>query len=84
MTFDEAKETDTIVRNVFWGEESIENFKKCICILAEQKKELVERIFKLQLIAPTRIRKPDDSEVLWRCPEDLIPLTDFSEKRNIR
>lgn len=34
---------------------------------------------RMRMLCPTRMKLPDGKIVVWRCPEDLIPLTDLSQ-----
>jgi hypothetical protein len=41
--------------------------------LVYQKSQLIQRIMELESIAPRRITLPDGTEVIWRCPDELVP-----------
>ena len=44
-----------------------------ILILVKLKAQLLKDVEDLTLMAPKRIRMPDGSLRIWRCPEELIP-----------
>lgn len=43
--------------------------------------EAREKIWKLEEIAPKKIRTPDGKEHVWHCPNDLIPLDETLQYR---
>lgn len=43
------------------------------CALARMNHALVDRIMKLEAIAPRRIRLADGTALVWRCPDELVP-----------
>ena len=45
-----------------------------ILMLAKLKNQLLQDVSNLKLMAPKRIRMPDGSLRIWRCPEELIPV----------
>ena len=44
-----------------------------ILILVKLKVQLLKDVEDLTLMAPKRVRMPDGSLRIWRCPEELIP-----------
>lgn len=52
------------------------SFEELVCLLAEENKTLKERILKLELIAPFKIKTENGIEI-WRCPEKLVPIRTF-------
>lgn len=51
----------------------------CVVELANQKRELLRRIIELEAIAPKAYRHTDGSVIVWRCPDELIPIIELSE-----
>ena len=49
-----------------------------ILILVKLKDQLLKDVEELTLLTPKRIRMPDGSLMIWRCPEELIPLQEMS------
>ena len=54
---------------------------QCVIALAKQKQELLEKIFRLEMIAPKKIRMEDGRVMVWRCPDDLVPFTDIGSMK---
>lgn len=52
-----------------------------IVALAKEKHQLLRDIAELRSIAPTKYELPDGSAVVWRCPDDLIPLNSYQQPR---
>lgn len=51
----------------------------CVVFLANQKNELLRRVIELESIAPKAYRQADGKVLVWRCPDDLIPITELPE-----
>lgn len=49
--------------------------EQIIAQLAQEKKELQDRISKLDQIAPRKMIMPDGTVMVWHCPDELIPST---------
>lgn len=49
---------------------------ECLVVLGEDRKRLTDRILALEAIAPRRLKMPDGREMVWHCPDHLIPVTD--------
>ena len=49
---------------------------ECVVVLGEDRKRLMARIMELEAIAPRRLKMPDGREMVWHCPDHLIPVTD--------
>ena len=48
-----------------------------ILLLVKLKDQLLKDVKDLKLMAPKRIRMPDGSRRIWRCPEELIPVREM-------
>ena len=48
--------------------------KDCIIELHKHIEVLMERIMRLDMIAPRRIRLEDGKELIYRCPDDSVPV----------
>ena len=70
-SFARAKLTDATVCNMLKSGASLEDV---IGELAAQKQRYVARIMELEGIAPRKVRMPDGSFMVWRCPDELIPV----------
>jgi len=71
LTLREAKERNALVRYIL---ESGGTLEDTVCALVEEYAKLTNRLIKLEYIVPHKIKSPDGSISIWRCPEDLIPL----------
>ena len=72
VTFQEARDTDETVHKLMEiraGPEAI------IIALVEQKRVLTTELVTLIKIAPKRYRLKDGKQVVWHCPNELIPET---------
>jgi hypothetical protein len=49
-----------------------------ILMLAKLKNQLLQDVANLKLLAPKRIRMADGRLLIWRCPEELIPVQERS------
>lgn len=49
--------------------------RDCVVALANEKEALVKRLMEMERIAPKKIKLPDGRVMIWRCPEDLVPLS---------
>ena len=65
-----AKLTDVTVCTMLKRGATLE---EVIGALSAEKKRYVDRIMALESIAPRKVRMPDGSAMIWRCPEELIP-----------
>lgn len=45
-----------------------------IAVLSDLRAELMKRVMELESIAPKRIKTPDGSVYMWKCPADLVPI----------
>lgn len=50
------------------------SLETCIVSLASEKEFLVKRIMELESIAPRKIVMPDGRAMVWRCPDELVPI----------
>jgi hypothetical protein len=48
----------------------------CVVALAAQNERWFNRIVLLESICPRRIRLADGTEMIWRCPTELVPMLD--------
>jgi len=71
-SLDEVRRSDPLVRAILDGVGTAED---CVCALAAEKQALLERLLTLEMIVPRRIRAPDGTLHVWRCPESLIPIS---------
>ena len=70
MTLDEIKFRNELVYQYTKG---LITEEQCICGLVEIINEQRMEIIKLTQIAPFKIKTSDGSELIWRCPDNLIP-----------
>ena len=68
--FERLKLDDSLVAHIIWAGGTAED---CACALALANKQLMERILKLEMIAPRKYKMPDGRIMIWRCPEKLVP-----------
>jgi len=66
----EARRNNAIVDHALMAGGTLED---CIVALVNQQANLVERVLQLENIRPRKI-KVGDKTMVWRCPEELIPL----------
>lgn len=64
-----AQTTDPIVKAVI---ESGGDATDCVIALIDQKRELINRMMKLEQICPRKI-KVGEQTYIWRCPDELVP-----------
>jgi hypothetical protein len=66
-----AKHTDATVRRILAaaGTEA-----DCVVALVNEKEALVKRLMELESIAPRKIKLPNGTVMIWRCPDHLVPL----------
>ena len=43
--------------------------------LASEKAEYMERMGRLLAIAPRKVRMPNGQVLIWRCPDEDVPVT---------
>lgn len=48
----------------------------CCVLLARQNEQLADQLAKLMLIAPRKIILQDGRIEIYRCPDDLVPISD--------
>lgn len=49
----------------------------CVCVLFQRNQALIEDCEKLARIAPARYRLANGDLMVYRCPEDAIPIIDL-------
>jgi len=69
--FLEAYFTDSTVNQMH---KSGADLFEIIAALAAEKKKMWQRIVYLKEIAPFKVMHPDGSFVIFRCPDELIPV----------
>lgn len=47
----------------------------CVIELHEQNQRLVREVYRLEAIAPKRMRLNDGREMVWHCPDELVPIS---------
>lgn len=47
--------------------------------LVREKQAMLKRILELDSIAPRRIATPDGKIFIYRCPDELVPMTEIKE-----
>lgn len=52
-----------------------------IVALAKEKHQLMNQVAELKSIAPTKYQLPDGSVVIWRCPDELVPMNSHQSPR---
>lgn len=70
MTFEEAIANDATLNR---GLRSGSTLAEIITMLVTEKQALLERVVKLETIAPKKIILDDGRVMVWRCPDHLIP-----------
>ncbi len=55
------------------------DYETIICALAHQQEVLGDRLMTAEMIAPRKYKFPDGQAKVWRCPDEMIPLTDLSQ-----
>jgi len=53
--------------------------REMILALVRQNERLASEILHLQNIAPRRYRLPDGKIVMWRCPDELVPIQECED-----
>lgn len=76
-TFDHLRLHNPIVAQIMRAGGTAED---CAVALAVYNDKLVERLMTLEGIAPRKIKLPDGRVMVWRCPDELVPMTDMSNK----
>lgn len=71
-SFFQALRSEPIVNRILRSENG--SFEDCILALANDRKRLLKRIEELESIAPKKIQAPDGTVMIWRCPDELVPL----------
>jgi hypothetical protein len=56
------------------------SLESCVIALANEKEALVKRLMELEAIAPKKIKRPDGTVMIWRCPDELVPLLNTSDQ----
>lgn len=69
-TFQEAAVNDPIVHGVATGRFPAES---ALLAMANRHKAMTDLMAELILIAPKKVRMPDGSIAIWRCPDEMIP-----------
>jgi hypothetical protein len=69
-TLDEVRLNDPTVYQLLGHGGSLE---ACVVALANQKKQLHQKVCDLELIAPRKMRFPDGSIRIYRAPDHLLP-----------
>lgn len=52
--------------------------EQAITALAEHVDELGDRLVACEGIRPRRFKKPDGTVIIWRCPEEHVPITELN------
>lgn len=55
----------------------------CLYSMESIRKEQTERILKLSVTQPMKVRLPDGRVWIWRCPEEMIPESNPEEVEEI-
>lgn len=69
-SFEEALHDDPAVYQLTKGGVPL---RELVAFLVKQKQELFDQIVALQGIAPKKVKDKDGNEMIWRCPDELIP-----------
>lgn len=69
--FDQVRRTDSTVATTLRYGGTVED---CVIQLAREKASLLQKLMELEAIAPRRIKLPDGKTVVYRVPENLIPI----------
>lgn len=74
-----ARLNEIIVQNILENGGNAEDcVEALIAELSHRMRELSHRMRELMavtMIAPRKIRRPDGTEYVWHCPDDLVPFT---------
>lgn len=71
QTLDEAAMHDASLHRIL---ESGLDDRSNLLLIVNLNRLLTNRIAELSAIAPRRLRLPNGHTVVWRCPEELIPI----------
>lgn len=71
--FQWAIDNDSIVRSVV---ESGGDATDCVVTLVKQKEGLLKRIMRLEGICPRKVILPGNEVLIWRCPDEFVPVND--------
>ena len=69
-TFEDVRQNDAVVHRMM---EANTGAEAIIIELANEKAALIDRLMKLDAIAPRKIKTDDGRIFVWRCPDHLIP-----------
>lgn len=72
-SIEHAKRTDVTICRILKGGGS---HADCVVALANEKERLLSRIEELESIAPRKIKLGNGKVMIWRCPDELVPLDD--------
>jgi hypothetical protein len=76
----DARLTSPVVEHVLRSGGTLEDV---VCALVNVHTELANRLVELDGLAPRKIKTPDGRVLIWRCPEDMVPMrTDMSNARD--
>ena len=73
MKLEEIALRNATVARMLRGEGSKD---ECIVALVEHINLLNKKVMELSMLAPRRIKLPDGSEYVWRCPVEMIPVSE--------
>jgi hypothetical protein len=66
-----ARMKDPTLNRMLQSDRALEEI---IIELLNEKTKLVAQVMALETIAPRRIKLPDGSVRVWRCPDEFVPL----------
>ena len=69
-TFEQLRLHNPIVARVMDAGGTAED---CAIVLVYQNQLLIHRLIHMEGICPRRIRLPGGRELIWRCPDELVP-----------
>ena len=72
-TLHDARQTSPVVEHVLRAGGTLEDV---VCALVNIHTGLTNRLIELEGLAPRKIKMPDGRVLIWRCPEELVPLRD--------
>jgi|GEM_PF-3334972 len=72
IEWERFQQTDALVRG---GKQSGASDAQIACALARMNRALVDRLMRLEAIAPRKIQLPDGTVIVWRCPDELVPAS---------
>ena len=76
--FERVKNTDSTVAHLLRAGRTLEDI---IVALAAEKEAAHKRVMELESIAPRKIKTPDGKVMIWRCPDELVPLSPNNQIR---